>query len=208
METIELEQPTTETTGRLLIYQSESEVNRITQEAQTRVDLLNRILSFGIISNEDIPKVTSSAAASDDFVFREQLKVNSELKKQFDAGKKNLKDEYTLPGNLSDLKYSLLAWFNYPTTTRGGNKFENLVYTDRWKIDNEALEKFYIRYRLKIYIEGEKLNEYRVLEKLCSILQFIKMPSNQVKDSSVLWARIEPVASNQYRPRWTWFLER
>lgn len=189
---------------KLLIYSNEPEIKRISSEAQTRANLLNELNDSGI-TNDQIKSICTSLIEIDDFIFREQLKVNKELKKQFDAGKKNLKDEYALPLTLGAIKFGLLSWFNYPPTTRGG-KFENLIYTDRWKIDNEALEKFYIRYRLKIYVEGLQVDEYRELEKLCSILHFIKMPSNQVKDSSVLWNRVEPVGSEQYKPRWQWFI--
>lgn len=160
METL-LKPQTEETEAeKLLIYSNELEIKRILSEAQTRANLLNELNDSGV-TNDQIKSICTSLIAINDFIFREQLKVNKELKKQFDAGKKNLKGEYALPLTLEAIKFGLLAWFNYPTTTRGGSKFENLIFINRWKTDTEALENLFIRNRLKIYIEGEKLNDYR-----------------------------------------------
>lgn len=192
------------TEERLLIYSNDAEMKRTFSEAQTRANLLNELYDSGITADQ-IKSVCTSLSAIDDFIFHEQLKINKEMRKQFEAGKKNLKGEYALSLTLEAIKFGLLAWFNYPTA-RGGNKFENLIFIDNWNVDSEALENLFIRNRLKIYVEGLQLHEYREIEKLCNILHFIKMPSNQVRDSSVLWNRVEPIGSDQYKPRWQWFI--
>lgn len=198
----ELEEPAVET--RLLIYENLSEIQRITQEAQNRVSILNQILLHGL-TNSQLKEITKSSAGIDDYIFKEQLKVNLELRKQFEAGKKNIRDEYELPQNLQALKYSLMAWFNYPKQGRAGDKFQNLVYTSAWVVDEQSLENLFVRTKYKFYIEGVDVSEYKEIEGLCKYFEVHRMPNNQLSTSSFLWDRIEPIGQYKFKPRWTYF---
>lgn len=206
METQTLEPIPAEETDKLLIFQNDSEISRITNQSQGRADLLNQILKHGLLTNEEITKVTSSATAIDDHIFREQLKINKELKKQFDAGKKNLKGEYELPQNLQALKDLLLAWNSYPTG-RHSDKFQHLIFIDTWRVDTAELESLFINSNLKVFVESELLAEWKNVEKLCEIFMRYEMPGQQIKESQFLNKRIEQYGRNLFRPRWTYFLK-
>lgn len=199
--TLTLQQPTTETTERLLIYSADQEIGRITQETQTRLSILTRIFQHKIKSHQ-IAGITNTPFAIGQYVFELQLKENSKLKELHDAG---IKSEATLPTHLQRLKDDLMSWHNYkghPTQ----DKFAFLeVEEGSAEIDSEQLENYFVQRQLKVYLSGERLVEFRELQKLCDILSKYGMPSNQVRESSVLWGLIEPVGRNRYVPRWTWF---
>lgn len=197
METSTLE-PTTE---RLLIYQSEVEINRIIQETETRANLLNEILSFGIIKNEEIKTVTRSEDSVQPYIFNEQLKTNKVMQTQHKAGKRIQFGEYSLPVNLDFLMHALLAWVRYPYP-KGADKFQHLIFTTRWEVDGEALERLFIQRQLKIYLSGEKLLEYNEVKSLCGYLEKYKAPNNQVAQNSFFSSRIECVGQHKFEPRW------
>ncbi len=190
-----------ETAERILIHENIQEIERITSDIEMRCSMLNSISKHGL-SEEEIKNVSSSKGSIERFIENRLQAENPEYKRMVQAGISGITAK--LSNELQGLKDALLRLEAF-NPGRGGNKFENLTFTDKWVVDEIELEGLFIRNRVKIYIEGEKINEFRELEKLCSILHFIKMPSNQVKDSSVLWARIEPMGSDQYKPRWQWF---
>lgn len=202
METLTLQQPTTAITERLLIYSNDQEIGRITQEAQTRLSILTRIFQHKIKSHQ-IAGITNTPFAIGQYVFELQLKENSKLKELHDAG---IKSEAILPDHLQRLKDDLMSWHNYKSHPTQ-NKFAFLkVEEGNAEIDSEQLENYFVQRQLKVYVEGERLVEFQEIQTLCGILMKYGMPSNQVKDSSVLWALIEPTGRDRYVPRWTWFM--
>lgn len=163
MKTLIEEKPVMES-EKILIYTNNEEIGRITQEAEARAALLNQILNHGLLTNERLKDVSASLSAIDDFIFREQLQSNKEMKKQFEAGKKNVRDEYALPQNLESLKYLLTSWLNYPKNYREGGKYQHLTYADKWKVDLESLEKEFTMRSLKLYVESEQAEELKQLQ--------------------------------------------
>lgn len=207
MEALTLETQTEET-EKLLIFENFQEIEKIRQEIQSRASLLNNIFAHGVTIDQ-VKQTTASKASIDDFLFREQLKVNKELRKQYDAGKKNLLDEYELPKNLQDLKYALLAWHSYqPPNGRHSDKFQFLTFNRQWQVNEQALENYFTQSQMKVYVEGGKLAEFREIEMICAYFEKNRMPSNQIHESSFLWSRIEPVGREKFKPRWQWFRER
>lgn len=205
MQTLELEQPTTETTEKLLIFEHDTEIAKNRGEIEARLNLLNRILAHGLTSDQ-IKEITASSVSIDDFIFREQLKINVELRKQFKAGKKNLQNEYALPKDLESLKYSLLAWHSYPAPGgRLGDKFKFLVFIDSWQIDEHALENYLIRSGYKYYIQGEDIQEYNELLSICDYLEKHRCPNHQIAQSSFFYNRLEIVSTYKFIPRWQYF---
>lgn len=201
METLTLEAPTEE---KILIYQNDAEINRVTQEVQTRLGILNRIFEHKTKSHQ-IAGITISPFAIGQHVFELQLKENEQLKTLHDAG---IKAEATLPEHLQRLKDALTAWHNYKGHP-SQNKFAFLKVDEATAaIDTEQLERYYIQRQLKIFLEGEKLAEFRKIEMICAYFEKNRMPSNQIHQSSFLWERIEPVGNGKYRPRWQQFAQR
>lgn len=190
----------TETAERLLIFQNENEITRITSEAQSRADILNNLNNAGV-TNEEIKTVCTSTNSIDSFIHKRVLSGNRELKKLEAAG---IKVEYTIPENIQRVKYLLLAWFNFPGS-RHSNKFENLIYTSKWEIDSEALENLFIRHQYKIFVEGEKLKEYKQLEFICQYLQEQRAPSNQIHENSFFHNRIQILGTHSFKPKWQYF---
>lgn len=115
-------------------------------------------------------------------------------------------EAYLLPDNLESQQRLLLQWLNYPKSQRAVNKYDYLKFNERFELDNQALEKEFVRQRLKFFIEGEQVNEYRDIEELCKFFEKYNMPNNQIREASFLWNRIEPVGMHQYKPRATWFM--
>lgn len=204
MEAQTIEEPTIMKTEKNLIYTNHEEVNRVTQEAQGRANMLNQILKDGLLTNNKLKEVATSLLAIDDFIFHEQLKVNKELKKQFDAGKKNLKDEYALPQNLEMLKYALLAWCNYKGNYRNSSKYDLLTFTGEWNVDEEALENHFIRQYYKLYITGEQIVEYQTLLSLCDYMNSAKAEPHQIHQCKFLNDRITN-ENRKFEPRWIYF---
>lgn len=201
METIELEPITSE---RLLIYENYSEISRVKSEVEMRASMLNAINKHGL-SPEEIKNISSSKGSIELFIENRLQAENPEYARMIAAGIQGVTAK--LSDRLQELKDALLRLESFKAG-RGG-KFDFLTFTyDKWIEDSEALENLFIRNRLKVYISDEKLTDYKEIESLCRYFEKNDMPSNQIRESSFLWARIEPVASNQYRPRWTWFLER
>lgn len=149
-------------TERLLIYQNEPEISRITNEAESRARLLNNILGSGLVTNESLKQINSPQQI-DDFIFQEQLKVNKPLFTQHKAGKKNLIGEYALPENLQVLKDALIAWITYPFSNRPGNKFNLIIFTDHWALETLSIEREFIMRNFKIYVDGDQITELKTL---------------------------------------------
>lgn len=196
-------QTTTEITERLLIFQNETEISRINSEAQSRADILNNLNNAGV-TNEEIKTVCTSTNSIDSFIHKQVLSGNRELKKLEAAG---IKVEYTIPENIQRVKYLLLAWFNFPGS-RHSNKFENLIYTSKWEIDSEALENLFIRHQYKMFVEGERLAEFRQLEMICQYLEEHRCSNNQVAQASFFYDRIEMVGTHKFRPHHKYFRPR
>jgi len=178
-DTIEIE-----TAERLLIFQNETEINRITQEAEGRARLLNKILSFGLVTNEALQRPMDI----DSFIFNEQLKVNKPMSTQYKAGKKNLLGEYSLPEDLQSLKDALIAWYTYPVAIRGGNKYSYLKFSDHWNLDKEKLEREFVMRQLKIYIAGDQLAELKTLLVISDYFDETQAESGQVY-TSPFWSK-------------------
>ena len=172
-------------TERLLIYLNEQEINRITQEAEGRARILNKILSFGLVTNDTLTQI-NSAQQIDSLIFQEQLKVNKPMAVQHKAGKKNLLDEYALPENLQALKDALTAWITYPIAIRGGNKYTYLIFSDHWSVDAEKLEREFVMRSLKIYVQDADLEELKTLQMIQKYLIESKAEPGQVFPSSFL----------------------
>jgi hypothetical protein len=204
MET-QIEEPKTiEQTERLLIWADTVNIAITLQEVEGRAAMLNSIIKHGL-SMEEVNKITSSSTAIEDYIFREQLKVNKELKKQFDAGKKNIRDEYELPSNLASLKYALLAWFNYKMPMRTDSKIRDLVFANnQWEINHSLIEKQLVANRQKIYISGETMQEYKSILQLCDYFNRCKVESNNIFASQFLKIRITN-ANRKYEPNPQYF---
>lgn len=145
---------------RVLLYQNDSEVNKLRAEAQSKCTLLNSIIAQGL-SNDEIKEFTSSTTSVDTYIQRRQLNENKELRKLRDAG---ITVEAQLPTELANLKYQLHAWHSFPTATRGGNKYQHLKCENgKWEIDEAGLESEFVRRSIKLYVEGEELTELRKL---------------------------------------------
>lgn len=188
------------TAERLLIYQNDAEINRITSEAQSRVDILNNLNHAGV-TNDEIKIVCISTASIDSFIHKKVISENEKLRELETAG---VKFEYKIPEKIQATKYLLLAWFNYPGH-RHANKFENLIYVTRWEVDAEGLENYFIRQQHKIFVVGEKLKEYKRLEMICEYLEEYRAPSNQIADSSFFRQRIEIAGPHKFKPNYKHF---
>lgn len=200
-----LEQPILEV-EKLLIFENIEEINKIVESARILTRLLNDLLACGL-SPKQIKDIAISEKAIENFIFQEQLKVNKALAVQYAAGKKNLIGEYALPDNLEHMQRQLLQWFNYPGSHRGSDKYQYLKFAEgRFELDNQSLEKEFVMRRLKFYIAGEQLHEFSDITELCKCFEKYKMPNNQIRESSFLWNRIEPIGMHQYKPRATWFM--
>lgn len=202
MEALIEEQQSVETVERLLIHTNHEEVNRITQESENRANMLNQLLEHGI--TKDKLHELSSLASIDNFIFREQLKSNKELKKQFDAGKKNLKDEYALPQSLETLRCALLAWCNYKANYQNGSKYGFLIFSNQWNIDEEALENYFIHRQYKLYISGNEIVEYKTLLNLCEYMNSAKAEPHQILQCKFMSDRITN-ENRKFEPRWIYF---
>lgn len=205
METLELE-PITEQSEKLLIFENHQEINRVRQEIESRRTLLNQIAKHGL-SPDIIEQVTQSKNAIDDHIFKEQIKVNRELKKQYTAGGKNLQDAYELPENLKSLKYALLAWHSYQSPQgRHGDKFLFLTFDDQWRINETALENYLIGFKYKVYLHTEdEISEYNYLKDLCLYLEKKRASNNQIFSNSFFNDRIQCVGPSKFIPKWQYF---
>lgn len=206
---IEIEQPETEETEKLLIFENLQEIQKIRQEVESRLSLLNNISRHGLTADQ-IKTVTTSKATIDDFIFQEQLKINDELRKQFEAGKKNLKDEYELPKNLQDLKYALLAWHSYsPPDGRYGDKFKDLILTDSWSVNQSRLENYFVAKNWKFYLQtNEEISEYNFLKSWCFYFEKMKAPNNQIAGNSFFRDRIICVSAHKFEPNYRYFMNK
>jgi hypothetical protein len=194
-----IEEPQTE--ERLLIYENLAEMQRISQEAQTRADLLNQIRAHGL-ENEAIQNLTQSLTAIDDFILKRHLSENNELRRLHEAG---ISAEALLPQALQSLSYRLKALFNYRMPNRTSSKFENLLFTDSWQLDQEAMENQFIKAKAKIYLESEQqIKEFQTLEMFRNYLQE-HCPGHLIRDNYFLNTRFEVVGQGRYRIRHTYF---
>lgn len=194
----------TETTERILIREDVAQIERHTQEAQQRADLLNTILKHDL-TNDELRTVCASSQSIEAFIHKRLLEENSEFKKLYDAGIKGI--DAALSPELNALAFSLKAWYNLRPSTRQSSNYENLIFTDSWKIDHEALEKMLIRLQYKVYVSDERMNEYKEIETLCKILEKIQMPNHQVAEG-YLARFIESVGRCKFIPKWQFFLNR
>jgi hypothetical protein len=175
-------------TERILVFENLAEIQRITDELKTRLEILNSLNNAGL-SPDEIKVVTASQTAIDSYIFDLHLKGN---KKLFDLHKAGIKVNADMPNELQRLKYTLTAWFNYRMAYSGSNKYSGLVHDgEAWQIDKEQLESHFLARGIKVYVEGEQLDEYHDIENLCKIIKRLGMYHGQVKDSSFLNARIE-----------------
>lgn len=206
METTTLEQPPVEV-EKLLIYTNEIEISKITQDARIRANVLNEVISAGVSANQ-IKDVTSSEKTIENYIFDRHLKQNKRMAMEYSSGKRqrSLIEDYILPTNLEDTQRKLLNWLSLPTH-RGADKYLHLQFNEgKFELDSQSLEKEFVKQRLKFYIAGEQVNEFRDIEELCKCFEKYQMPNNQIRESSFLWNRIEPLGMHQYKPRATWFM--
>lgn len=202
METL-IEQPPV-VAERLLIFTKQEEIDKIVEDAKIRERLLNDMLACGL-SHIQIKDVAVSEKAIEQYIFSEQLKVNKALAVQFAAGKRNLIGEYALPENLENIQRLLLQFLHYPKSQRAVNKYDYLKFNGRYELDSEALEREFILRRLKFFIEGADVVEYRRLESMLEYFQDHRCPNNQVALISFLSDRFESVGQFKYKVRWTYF---
>lgn len=193
---------------RLLIFENKEEISKTIEDARIRANFLNEIISSGLTSSQ-IKEVATSEKSIEDFLFQQHLKLNKTMAQEFAAGKKqrHLVEAYLLPTALENKQRLLQQWLNFPISRRRTDKYQFLRFNDgRFELDSDALERDGLLNRLKFYVTGEQLNEFRDIEKLCECFEKYKMPNNQIRESSFLWNRIEPVGMHQYKPRATWFM--
>lgn len=181
---------------RLLIYKNDSEIDRLTQEVQVRVDLRNKLHDAGL-NDSDLQQVTKSVQAIDEYILRQQLSQNKKLRELRAAG---IKAEAELPPDLMSLAYTLKAWHGLK-----GDKYQNITLNDRWGIDEQAIEKYFIRQQYKIYIQGEQLADYNQILQLCDYLKKHRAEPGQLKTCKFMADRVEHVGNYKYQPRWTYF---
>jgi hypothetical protein len=200
-----------QTAERLLIYENSPEQQRILNEIENRRSILNRLANVGL-SKEEITSVASSLDSIDKYIFKKQLEENNALKKLIDRGIKGLSAD--LSPQLNQLSFDLKAWHNYRMPNKHEDKFSNLICidsvdmdsdSDRWQVDEEAIENLFIKTGHKFYIEGEQIREYRELEKIIEYLENHRCPNNQVVASTFLNSRIEPIGQFKFMVRWQYF---
>jgi hypothetical protein len=179
--TIEIEQE-----EKLLIHENIREIERIRSEAEKRAEILNRICQAGVKPHQ-VAAITETPFSVGKYILGRQLEENEKLRDFHAAG---IKLEATLPEHLQQLKQDLTTWCNIPVSRRGGDKFENLIYSDTWQVDNDALESLFDRNHLKIYVEGERLTELRKLEEICNFFDAENAPPHQMLAGSFLNDRI------------------
>lgn len=156
----------------MLIHADDHEIAKLTSEARTRQNLLNSILELGF-HIDDIHKVSSKDAINE-ILFRKMLTENRAMAKEHAAGKKkqHLMEAYQLPGELYSLKDALEDWINYPTMSRGYDKFTHLVLVNnRYQLSPESLEREFDSKRLKVYATGQNIDRIQRLEALSNILE-------------------------------------
>lgn len=195
METLALE------TESILVYENHAEIERITAELRTRSGILNKLNHAGLTADL-IKTITASQAAIDRYIFDLQLRSNRELNKLHKAG---INVPADLPADLQELKYTLTAWFNYRMDYSASNKFSGLVYDGKqWQIDTEQLERHFKARLIKIFVEGERLAEFRDIKTICEVFNRLGMYHGQVRSSTFLNSRIENTAEG-FKPRGTFF---
>lgn len=177
MQTLET---TVEETAKLLLDSKDPEIKKIKDEAEMRAGLLNAILNQGIVKNSELKQIASSEKTIRDFLFKEHLKVNKFMRQQHEAGKRIAFDEYRLPDNLEHLMDSLLSWLNYPMQGRGGDKFQFLIYTDRWAVNEPELESFFMKMQLKVFITGQDVAEIKTLQEIRAYMLEKNATPNQI----------------------------
>lgn len=185
-------------TERLLIFQQEGEIHRITNQIQERAGMLNDIVKHGL-SPDEIKNITSSKFSIEQYVENELLIENKEYARMKKAGIQGV--TATLSNLLRNLKESLLRW----ESLKGGDKFRGLTFENNtWKVDNEYLEREFEMKGLKIYVEGEQLKTFRKIEQLAELLKHFNVPWNHITASSVL-SRIIQANGQEVIPRWQYF---
>lgn len=192
----------TQMAERLLIYQNDTEIKRITQEAQTRASTLNRIAAQNF-SLSQIERVANSLYSVGQYILEQQLKENDQLKNLHEAG---IKVTAELPEHLQRLKEDLTSWHNYKGPVQNKKLVFLKVNESGASVDEEALEKHFVQRQLKVFVEGEQLEEFKKLESICEYFENNGMESGQVRACGFLWSRIEPAGANKYKPRWQWFM--
>ncbi|MFZ2904597.1 MAG: hypothetical protein WAZ98_00210 [Cyclobacteriaceae bacterium] len=175
-------------TESFLVYEHQSEIQRITAELTNRLNILNKLNTAGL-GQDEIKTITSSQSAIDKYIFDLQLKGNKKLRELQASG---IHVPADLPAELQELKYTLSAWFNYRMAYSGSNKFSGLFHDGEvWQIDTNQLERHFEAKGLKVFVQDEALKEYQDYQTLCEILNKRGMYHGQVRDSPWLNARIE-----------------
>lgn len=205
METL-IEQPPVEV-EKLLIYSNELEISKINEDARIRANFLNEIISSGVTSSQ-IKEVTTSEKSIEDFLFQQHLKLNKTMAQEFAAGKRqrHLIEAYLLPEALENQQRLLHNWLRFPLSHRHADKYQFLKFSEgRFEIDAEVLEREFVMRKLKFFIQGDEVLEYRKLESIVEYLEERRCPNNQVALISFLSARFESVGQFKYKIRWTYF---
>lgn len=156
----------------VLIHADDHEIAKLTTEARTRQNLLNSIIELGFPVS-DIHTISSKDAISE-VLFQRMLTTNKTMAKEHVAGKKkqHLMEAYQLPAELFSLKGALEDWMNYPTMSRGYDKYTHLVLVNgRYQLNPESLERELESKRLKVYATGENIDRIERLETLSNILE-------------------------------------
>lgn len=163
----------------LLIDENAQEIQKIRNEAETRAQLLNEILRHGIVKKSEVKQIILSEKTIKDFLFNEHLKVNKFMRQQHEAGKRIAFDEYRLPDNLEHLMDSLLGWLTYPIG-RGTDKFQFLIYTDQWAVNEPELESFFLKTKYKMFITGQDVDELKKLQEIRAYMLEKNATPNQI----------------------------
>lgn len=203
METL-IEQPVVDV-EKILIYENKEEISKIIQDARIRCSVLNEVISAGVPVNQI--KDLNSEKAIENFVFQEHLKLNKYMAQQYSAGMRQtaLVENFNLPDNLENMQRKLLQWLNFPIH-RGGDKYRHLQFIEgKFELDSGALEIEFGLRKLKFYILGDDIAEYKKLESMLGYFQDHNCPNNQIGGSSFFNDRFESVGQFKYKVRWTYF---
>lgn len=161
----ELLEPITE--EKLLLFQNESESQRIRGEIETRAGMLNSIARHGL-SHEEIKSLSSSKNKIEQFIETKLLSVN---KKYRDLKQSGITVSVTLPEDLQQLKNAFLNWESLRPNTRNGDKYSGLINEGNiWKVDEGRLERELITHRIKLYLKPERADELKTLQVILKYL--------------------------------------
>jgi len=147
-------------------------------------------------------EVVSSKDAIDRYIHGRQLSENSELGKLHKAG---IQVEATLPEHLQHLSYALKAIHNYPGGRSADKFFRLVVKGKKFAVDTHNLELFFETQGIKVYVDSDRLKEYRELETICRYFMEHEIPAGDIKQSNWLNKRFEHYGRNLIRPRHQYF---